>query len=497
MKTIILSLFFSTLAISCFAQMPAPSVPINDARSFYQINFAKYPKINASLSVGVFDSGTGGLTVFNAIVAFDEHNNQTGAQGKDGIPDFATEDFIYLADQANMPYGNYPAVGKTDFLKELILKDARFLLGNKYHTAQGQVAADKKHIKTLVIACNTATAYGKTDIEDLLKKEGSDLKVIGVIDAGAKGALETLKPNENASIGVFATAGTVASGGYTKAIQRLQKAQGYSGQVKIYSQGGVGLAEAIDEDLNYIDKKANAVRNNYKGPNVDNDKLRIERTLMDLYNFDFTQSKMLCDATKVADCSNLQINDAENYVRFHLVSMLEQMRQAKEVNPLKTLILGCTHYPYMDAVIQDVLVELRNAKLDGKRPYRKLLAKEIVLIDPSVNTARELYEHLQAQKLQNTAGKLSNAEFFITVPNTQLPGVGVEGEGSRFTYDYKYGRSAGTDLQYVQTAPFSRQNISASVADRLKMQIPKVYELIQIFAKESGKTKDLKPEQRL
>ena len=54
----------------------------------------------ASLPIGIFDSGTGGLTVLEKFLEMDE---------------YAHERFVYLADQANMPYGNYDAVGKADF----------------------------------------------------------------------------------------------------------------------------------------------------------------------------------------------------------------------------------------------------------------------------------------------------------------------------------------------------------------------------------------------
>ena len=90
----------------------------------------------------------------------------------DGILDFEKECFIYLADQANMPYGNYPSLGKTDVLKEHILKDVQFLLGNKYYQSSGdeKFKTDKLPVKAIVIACNTATAYGMDDIETLFQK---------------------------------------------------------------------------------------------------------------------------------------------------------------------------------------------------------------------------------------------------------------------------------------------------------------------------------------
>ena len=86
---------------------------------------------------GVFDSGTGGLTVLNSILELDEFNNISHSPGSDGLADFDSEHFIYLADEANMPYGRYNGEGKADFLRELVIKDVRFLLGNSYYTSPG------------------------------------------------------------------------------------------------------------------------------------------------------------------------------------------------------------------------------------------------------------------------------------------------------------------------------------------------------------------------
>src|SRR5690606_13808286 len=108
------------------------------------------------------------------------------------------------------------AENKNELLKEHIIKDVQFMLGNKYYKSDHAIAPnkDKSHIKALVIACNTATAYGKESIEAFIKNAGLNIKVIGVIDAGVRGALEHLEKDENATIAVMATVGTVTSKGY-------------------------------------------------------------------------------------------------------------------------------------------------------------------------------------------------------------------------------------------------------------------------------------------
>ena len=54
----------------------------------------------------------------------------------------------------------------------------------------------------------------------------------------------------------------------------------------------------------------------------------IDRELLHAYHFDFSGGKMLCDNENMDDCAVMQINDAGNYVRYHLVSLMEQIRQS-------------------------------------------------------------------------------------------------------------------------------------------------------------------------
>ena len=135
---------------------------LENKESYFYQDYTSYKSADRTrLPIGIFDSGTGGLTVMSAIVKLDEFNNVTGDRGGDGIPDFQTEFFHYLADQANMPYGLYGSENNTSLLKEHVVKDAHFLLGNKYYaTPQSEKnALDKLPVKTLVIACNTCLLY--------------------------------------------------------------------------------------------------------------------------------------------------------------------------------------------------------------------------------------------------------------------------------------------------------------------------------------------------
>ena len=265
------------------------SVILEEEDSFYHIDFENYPEMDNSLPIGVFDSGTGGLTVLDALVKFDGYNNASKERGSDGEPDFTSEKFIYLADQANMPYGNYSSEEKTDLLVEHILKDTQFLLSNKYYREAGDsiFQEDKQPVKSIVIACNTATAYGSEFITEFIDKTGIELKVIGVIDAGARGTLATLEKDESGSVGVMATVGTIASKGYENTLLRIKDELNYTGEIQVFNQGGHGIAEAVDEEPDFINRDLKEPREDYRGPSLDNPDFEIDKTLMDIYNFDF------------------------------------------------------------------------------------------------------------------------------------------------------------------------------------------------------------------
>lgn len=447
----------------------------------YTGGFAQQKMVKPSYPIGVFDSGTGGLTVLEALLTIDEFNNETGKPGKDGKPDFDKEHFQYLADQANMPYGNYAAENKTPLLKEHILKNMQFLLGTRYDANNATInnQLSKEPAKMLVLACNTATAFALADIRAFLQKEQYPVTAIGVIDAGVKAALQYQSTHTRGAIGVFATAGTVASNGYPRTLLEMAAQKGMETPV-IVSQGGAGLAESIDRDWSYYVDTATKYRKEYKGPSVKNAQYKIDTTLLSIYRFNNTGNKLLCEYDDKGACQDIQLNDPENYVRYHLVSLLEKMRQNKITLPMNTLILGCTHYPFMRPIIQQVLKELYNYQDNSGYRYRDYLAQEVALIDPSYETAKEAYIALRAMHLEEATSKKQENAFFITIPNKRLSEVQLQEDGW-FTYAYKYGRQAGENKKYVQYVPFDTQNISTATYQRIKAALPNVYGKIKKY----------------
>lgn len=134
---------------------------------------APSPRRDAPL--GVFDSGLGGLTVVRALRA--------------ALP---YEDIVYLGDTARVPYGTKGAGTVT-----------RYALGCAGHLVS-------KGVKAIVVACNTVSAVAPPRLRVEL-----DLPVLGVIEPGARAAAAATRVFK---VGVLATAGTIASGAYTRAL---------------------------------------------------------------------------------------------------------------------------------------------------------------------------------------------------------------------------------------------------------------------------------------
>ncbi len=128
--------------------------------------------------IGIFDSGVGGLTVFREIRRRFPH-----------------EDIVYFGDTARVPYG--PKSPET--IIQYSIQNARFLMQNR--------------AKIIVVACNTASALALPTLQSFLA-----VPVMGVIQPGAKAAVEKTK---NQKIGIIGTYGTVNSGAYQTAIQNL------------------------------------------------------------------------------------------------------------------------------------------------------------------------------------------------------------------------------------------------------------------------------------
>ena len=443
--------------------------------------------------IGVFDSGTGGLTILEQILKADGFDNRSHRPIGDGKSDFENESFIFLADQANMPYGNYPVIRKEQFLDDLIVKDADFLMGKDYFTLTGQKRqSNKSPVKAIVIACNTATAYGQLDIEQVIETAGLDIKVIGVIDAGAKGAVEVLEDGVAASIAVVPTKGTVLSGAYPEAITANAQKKNLRQNIRVFQQGAFGLAGSIDGAGEFIQhgKSDSSLRDDYRGPESGSTEAPIDLAILERYGFDFTNNNMLYDGPRDAP-TRVQLNSVENYIAYHLTTLLEQMRESADAPPLRAVVMGCTHFPFYQEAFESELNRLRNYKENGEFIYDSLMADKIALIDPAFFTARELYQSLAADKRLShkvTTPQKTRGEFYVTVP-VEGQDQGRLNESGGFTYDFKYGRNPGEVASDFRAVPFDESNLGPMVMKRLQDRVPTVWGLLSEFQEKSSKAK--------
>ena len=438
------------------------------------------------LPIGVFDSGIGGLTVFNAILQLDEFNNKTHAPGADGVPDFENERFIYYGDQANMPYGRYASEGKEDFLRELVIEDAAFLLGNRYWvTAQATAPlADKPMVKAVVVACNTATAYGINDLRAAFDAWKIPMILVGVVEAGAEGAVSTMKQRgDQGAVAVMATVGTCQSNAYPKTIERFSRANGVQ-PPKVVQQGSVGLAGAIEGDPAFVRSSAAtssaSSATTYQGPAVSNKAASIDPALKSQYAFD--AAGLLGDPNAAG---SWRLNSVDNYVRYDVATLVEAYRKEGASAPISTVVLGCTHFPFQREQIAAQFERLRNFRdASGAQPYQKVLSSHIELVDPAKLTAKQLYISLAAKSRFRDTSKpqaLEQNAFFLSKPNLTLAEVKLTADGT-LDAGYKYGRKAGDfDRETVKRVPMRTGDLTPELQGLLQKAMPAVWESLQTF----------------
>jgi glutamate racemase len=129
-------------------------------------------------AIGVFDSGVGGLTVLHECLV--------------NLPN---EDFVYLGDTANFPYGPRE------------LDDVRRLA---FAAAQSLVDLG---VKLIVVACNSATSAALAQLQATFSTP-----MVGVVMPGARAAMQATRGRR---VGIMATEATIRSNSYQGALQSL------------------------------------------------------------------------------------------------------------------------------------------------------------------------------------------------------------------------------------------------------------------------------------
>lgn len=148
--------------------------------------------------IGIYDSGVGGLGILREVRAL--------------LPDV---DLVYLADQANVPYGEKPI----DEVRALAAAAVGLLV--------------ERGVTTVVVACNTASATGL----DLLRARFPDVSVVGMEPAIKPAAITT----DSGVVGVLATPVTFLGEGYRSLVER------FAADVEVVPHPCPGWAAAVEE----------------------------------------------------------------------------------------------------------------------------------------------------------------------------------------------------------------------------------------------------------
>ena len=131
--------------------------------------------------IGVFDSGSGGLTAVREIRSI--------------LP---SENIIYFGDTSRVPYGSRSA----EILLRFARQDIRFLR--------------TFDIKALLVACGTVSTTSLPQ----LQAESADLPLLGVVEPSCRRAVAVTR---NKRVGLIATAASVRSGAYERTIAGLDR----------------------------------------------------------------------------------------------------------------------------------------------------------------------------------------------------------------------------------------------------------------------------------
>ena len=218
--------------------------------------------------IGVFDTGVGGLSILD-----------------EALRQLPQNDYIYLADSANAPYGE-----KTpDWIAQRSLNLCK-------HLAEAGCDA-------IVVACNTATAEAIKDIRAAIP-----IPIVGVEPGIKPAAMQSV----NGIVGVLATEATLNSDKFNALLSTLPS------HCQFIKQAGAGLVPLIE-------------------------------------------------AGKANDGETLEL----------LAKHLEPIQVAGS----DTIVLGCTHYPFL------------------RKAIRKLLGDKITLIDTSEAVVKQLKRQLEVLAL--------------------------------------------------------------------------------------------------
>ena len=303
--------------------------------------------MDQNVAVGVFDSGVGGLSVLREL--------------EKAVPEAR---FVYYADTAHCPYGE---------------KSAEYVLGRSREITEILI---RKGVRVIVIACNTATSaaiatlrreYGTAPSARVLELTDGRLDhipFIGMEPAVKPAALAT----RTGVVGVLATAGTLRGSKYIDMKDR------WSDGIEIVESVGRGFVELVE---------GSGLADRYKKGCL------------------FLSSVGECSGN-AATCETLAVNGLQQpgektEVKPVTAAWNERLAEdivRKSLAPLveagaDTIVLGCTHYPFLLPVLENVAEELlAEHPLTGRDGSE---VERIRFIDPAPAVAHRLIDILDRE----------------------------------------------------------------------------------------------------
>ncbi len=298
--------------------------------------------MNREITVGVFDSGVGGLSVLREL--------------EKAVPE---ADFVYYADTAHCPYGEKDS----GYVAERARAITEILIG--------------RGAGIIVIACNTATSaaiarlrreYGTAPSDRVLEITGGrydHVQFIGMEPAVKPAALAT----RTGVVGVLATAGTLHGGKY------LDMKGRWSDGIEIVESVGHGFVELVEKS---------SVADKYKKGCL------------------FLSSAEEHSGEGADECPDHENDssdgDSGNGHAAAPDGKLAEDTVRRSLKPLidsgaDTIVLGCTHYPFLLPVLKRVSDELL-----AEHPLRGRdggAVEHINFIDPAPAVAHRLVEILK------------------------------------------------------------------------------------------------------
>jgi len=289
----------------------------------------------SNLTIGVFDSGFGGLTVLRAL-----------------LPLIPATGYIYLGDTARLPYGSK----SRETIARYAVSSARFL-----HNQGADL---------LVVACNTATALALPDIQQSLP-----IPVIGVIQPGAEAALAAAVAQPNGKV-VIQPGTDVIPPSKDKAIDILSKDK----EIVILSEGTHSTIVSPAVEGPAVTPTAPA-------------QVLVLATAATVQSHAYTRALATLGLAATEKACPLLVPLVEEGWINHPVTdevLKIYLQEALAAAPnTRTLLLGCTHYPLLEPAIHRTLATLNHplTVIDSANATAQATAKAVAAHFPDLAAA--------------------------------------------------------------------------------------------------------------